>query len=68
MVAKANNGILFAILWLLALAVVVTGELLPGYSAPMRWVGATHVNDKMLHFAAYTLLAFIPVFGFKIRL
>jgi VanZ family protein len=55
------------LLWLLALSVVVWGELLPGYSAPMRWVGATHISDKALHFVAYFGLAFIPVLGFRLR-
>jgi VanZ family protein len=55
------------LLWLLALSVVVWGELLPGYSAPMRWVGATHISDKALHCAAYFGLAFIPVLGFRLR-
>jgi len=33
----------------------------------MRWVAATHINDKTLHFTAYALLAFIPVVGFQLR-
>jgi VanZ family protein len=66
-VEPPSSSALFLLLWLLALVCVVTGQLLPGDSAPMRWIGATHVSDKLLHFAAYTLLAFIPVFGFKVR-
>jgi VanZ family protein len=50
-----------------ALTATVIGELLPGNSAPMRWVGASHINDKTLHFTAYAVLAFIPVFGAKLR-
>jgi hypothetical protein len=64
---RKGAGPLFLLLWLLTLALVITGELLPGYSAPMRWIGATHVSHNLLHFAAYGLLAFIPVFGFKAR-
>jgi hypothetical protein len=55
------------LLWILAIAGVITGELLPGDSAPMQWIGAAGVSDKVLHSAAYTLLAFIPVFGFRLR-
>ena len=57
----------FPILWLLAMAATITGELLPGNSTPMTWIAATHINDKTLHFAAYALLAFIPAFGFRLR-
>lgn len=64
---KTDTGFLVPALWLLALAATIAGELLPGYSTPMRWVAATHISDKTLHFAAYLLLAFIPVFGFKLR-
>jgi VanZ family protein len=49
------------------MAATIVGELLPGNSAVMRLVAATHINDKVLHFSAYALLAFIPVFGFKLR-
>ncbi len=59
------NPALFQVLWIVAMAAVIIGELLPGNSAAMRLVAATHINDKTLHFTAYTLLAFIPVFGFK---
>ena len=62
-----TNPALFQVLWLLAMAATITGELLPGTSAPMRWVAATHINDKTLHFTAYALLAFIPVVGFQLR-
>ena len=62
-----TNAALFQALWLLAMAATIVGELLPGNSAPMRWIAATHVSDKTLHFTAYALLAFMPVFGFKLR-
>lgn len=58
---------LFQILWLLSMAATIVGELLPGDSAPMRWIAATHISDKTLHFAAYAMLAFLPVFGFRRR-
>ena len=58
---------LYQAVWFAALAATVMGEILPGNSVPMRWVGATHIGDKALHFTAYALLAFIPVFGYRIR-
>jgi len=64
---NAGNIAAAFLLWLLAVAGVVTGELLPGDSAPMHWIGALGVSDKVLHSAAYTLLAFIPVAGFRLR-
>jgi VanZ family protein len=64
---KAGNTAAAFLLWILAIAGVVTGELLPGDSAAMHWIGAVGVSDKILHSAAYTLLAFIPVFGFRLR-
>jgi VanZ family protein len=54
-------------LWFAALGATVIGELLPGNSMPMRWVAATHINDKTLHFTAYAVLAFLPVFGYRMR-
>ena len=51
-------------LWIVTLALVVSGELLPGTSPPMRWVGSTGISDKVLHYGAYTLLGGIPILGF----
>ena len=51
-------------LWIVMLALVVSGELLPGTSPPMRWVGSTGISDKVLHYGAYTMLAGIPILGF----
>jgi VanZ family protein len=48
------------ILWLASLAAVIVGSLLPASSAPMRMVGQLPVSDKLLHFAAYAVLAFLP--------
>lgn len=53
--------------WLAALIGVVTGELSPASSVLMRFVASTGVSDKLLHFGAYTLLAFIPVLAFRLR-
>lgn len=51
-------------LWTVMLAIVVSGELLPGTSPPMRWVSSTGISDKVLHFGAYTLLAGMAIVGF----
>jgi VanZ family protein len=65
--AYRSNTPIFQFLWLAAITMTIVGELLPGNSTPMRWIAATHIGDKTLHFAAYALLAFLPVFGFKRR-
>lgn len=44
-------------LWVIAILLVVGGSLLPGNSTEMRAVSALHVNDKLLHFLAYAVLA-----------
>lgn len=54
-------------IWGAAMVAVSTGELLPGGSAPIRWIAATGLSDKTLHFSAYLLLAVIPVVGFQQR-
>lgn len=54
-------------IWLSAIAVVITGELLPGSSKVLRLVAFTRVSDKLQHFAAYCVLAAIPAFGFERR-
>jgi len=51
-------------LWIVLLAMVVSGELLPGTSLPMRWVSSTGISDKVLHYGAYMLLAGLPILGF----
>ncbi len=64
---KAGDDVMTKVAWILwtaLLALVVTGELMPGTSPPMMWVSSTGVSDKILHYGAYTLLAGIPVFGF----
>ena len=54
-------------LWIVAIVAVIIGELLPGNSAPVRWMLATSGSDKVLHFLAYFTLSAIPAFGFKRR-
>jgi VanZ family protein len=48
------------LIWLASIALVITGSLLPASAAPMRLIDQFNVNDKVLHFCAYLVLAFIP--------
>jgi VanZ family protein len=48
------------ILWLAAVAAVMVGSLLPGSSLPIQALGKLQVSDKLMHFAAYAVLAFLP--------
>jgi VanZ family protein len=50
-------------LWAGLLVFASISELLPGDSAPMMAV--SQVNDKLLHFSAYTAMAFVPAFGLR---
>ena len=54
-------------LWLVAVNLVVFGEMLPGDSPEMRWLGATQIRNQAILFAAYFMLAGIPVFSFRLR-
>ena len=47
-------------LWALAILVVVVGSLLPASSLPMRALDELGLSDKLEHFAAYLVLAFLP--------
>ena len=46
------------------LTCVVIGELLPGDSKPITALSTANVNDKVLHFGAYAVLALVPAIGF----
>jgi VanZ family protein len=63
----AGKAAFALLLWLTAVILVSVSELLPSNSAPMLWVGTMQISDKVLHFTAYTVLAFIPCFGFSRR-
>ena len=63
---SAGKIALALLLWIAAIVVVITGELIPGDSAPMRLLDSTHISDKVMHFTAYLVLAFIPVVGFRL--
>jgi hypothetical protein len=67
MASRAGKIAVTLLVWLAAVTVVSTGELLPGNSAPMLWLGSTEISDKVVHFGAYAMLAFIPCFGFATR-
>jgi 4-amino-4-deoxy-L-arabinose transferase-like glycosyltransferase len=54
-------------LWLVAINLVVFSELLPGDTPQMRWLDATQIRNQALLFAAYFMLAGIPVFSFRLR-
>jgi VanZ family protein len=51
--------------WIVLLLVVATGELLPGSSAPMRLLSELALGDKIIHFCAYAVLAFLPAVGLR---
>lgn len=46
---------------------VVVGSLLPSTSAAVRLLERFPGNDKVLHFCAYALLAFLPVLYERLR-
>jgi hypothetical protein len=64
---QAGTAAVTLLIWLAAVAVVIGGELLPGDSTPMVWVGSLAISDKLMHFGAYVVLAFIPCLGFPLR-
>jgi VanZ family protein len=48
------------IAWVVTIVLVVAGSLLPSSSFTMTSLGRLHISDKVLHFAAYAILAFLP--------
>ncbi len=54
-------------MWLAAFLAVIVGSLLPSQSAPIRLLARLPVSDKVLHFSAYALLAFLPVLYERMR-
>jgi VanZ family protein len=46
--------------WLIAIFIVIVGSLLPGDSLPIKPLDRLNINDKIEHFAAYAILAFLP--------
>ncbi len=51
---------LLRVIWMVSLLAVIAGSLLPDNSPPIQLLGLLHLGDKVLHFAAYALLAFLP--------
>ena len=54
-------------LWIALVICVVVGSLLPAGSPALNAIGKLHVNDKLLHFAAYLALSFLAVHVFPNR-
>jgi VanZ family protein len=46
--------------WLAAILVVIVGSLLPRTSRPIEFLDSLPISDKLEHFGAYALLAFLP--------
>lgn len=62
---KNNTIILFV--WAVFICCVVVGSLAPAASPVVTLVGYLHLGDLALHFAAYFVLACLPVIGFRNR-
>lgn len=54
-------------IWATLFTLVIAGELLPGNSAPMTALSDSGVSDIAMHFAAYSLLGFVPALGLRVR-
>ena len=54
--------------WLLCIALVITGSLLPAGSPVIRLVGGLPVSTKVLHFCAYAWLAVLALFAVERKL
>jgi VanZ family protein len=50
-------------LWAVALMIVVVGELLPGDSEPIRVLSVFSIDDAVVHFTAYAVVAMFPALG-----
>lgn len=51
----------------MAVLSVIIGCLLPSDSPPLQLLGKLRVSDKLLHFGAYAVLAFLPVLYERLR-
>jgi len=56
-----------SVLWLLSILLVVVGSLLPASSPVMRAVERLPVNNKVLHFCAYTSGALLATIALRCR-
>jgi len=52
------------VLWLVVLAAVITGSLLPGAVAARIPLAAAHLTNKDAHFLGYSALAFLSLLAF----
>ena len=55
------------LLWVIGAIVVAIFSLLPPSSDPIRLLAGLPVSDKVLHFAAYMFLAFLPAIHERLR-
>jgi VanZ family protein len=55
------NNRFFLMVWLIAVALVVIGSLLPASTLVRLNYNAIAPNDKIIHFMGYTVLAVLPV-------
>ncbi len=56
------------VLWAVMLMLVAVGELLPGNSDPIVWLSASRLSDKLVHLAAYAVVAGIAAAAMDTRL
>lgn len=56
-----HRTIVLRLVWAAAVVAAIVGSLLPGDSGAMQTISAFHVNDRVQHGLAYTLLAWLPV-------
>ncbi len=54
-------------IWAIWLCCVVIGSLLPASSPVLVALAQVQISDKALHFAAYFVLAILPVVSFENR-
>lgn len=54
--------------WAIGCGVVIVGSLLPANSAPLRFLAALNINDKLEHLGAYAALALLPALHERPRL
>ena len=52
--------IFLRIVWLVSLAAVIIGSLVPAQSPIIGLIDQAHLNDKVQHFGAYAVLAALP--------
>ena len=60
MTRPRNLKTLLRAVWVIAIVVVIVGSLLPANSGPIKALDILGINDKVEHFLAYFVLAFLP--------